>query len=192
MKKYVITFFVSTAILVACHEREPEAQPTAMPDPPAAEPEAEPPAPEGPRHDENGVSYSALERGEYQDELTQGIASSRVTLPSGLVFSVISSPDIVPADQAHELQLANARLGAAQRGTILEDADAASRPFVVGDVEGRRLIYQTPIGGIVHTEVFTFESGRRTVTVFLELADPPDRHDAVANTLTRSLRVVMP
>jgi hypothetical protein len=204
IKKYVITFIVSTTIWIwACSESEPREgtaetveegaeQPEPEPEPEPEEPEALPPPAEGPRHEAGGISYTDLVGGEYEDQMTQGIASSRVTLPSGVIFSVISSPDIVPPDQAHEMQLQNARTGAGQRGEVIADADAPSRPFVIGEPPGRRLIYRTRNGGIVHTEVFTFAMGRRTVTVFIELTDPPDRHTEVVETLTRSLRVEIP
>jgi hypothetical protein len=201
INKYVITFIVSTTIwAMGCQESEPTEPIVETPGPSESDPEPEPehepeelpPPPEGPRHEAGGISYVELEGGEYEDETTQGIASSRVTLPSGVIFSVISSPDIVPPDQAQAMQLENARTGAGQRGEIIADEDAPSRPFVIGEPRGRRLIYRTRSGGIVHTEVFTFALGRRTVTVFIELTDPPDRHTEVVETLTRSLRVEMP
>jgi hypothetical protein len=193
-QKYVITLFVSTTIFIAgCNdpetgtaearaESETETGTEAVPEP---ETEAD-------RHDRNGISFAALVDARYQDELTQGIASSRAALPSGVIFSVISSPDIVPGDQAHALQLENARRGARERGEILEDADTVSRSFVAGEVDGHRIVYRTRAGGTVHTEVYTFETGRRTVTVFIELPDPPDPHAGVVDALTSSLRVTMP
>ncbi len=202
IKKYVITLFVSTTIWVGgCSEssraptaptREAPAEAPETPEAPRAEEEELPDPPQGPRHASGGISYAELVGGEYEETVTQGIASSRVTLPSGVVFTVISSPDVVPPEEAQRLQLVNAREGAGQRGEIIADADAPARPFVIGEPPGRRIIYRTRNGAIVHTEVFTFALNRRTVTVFIELTDPPDQHTEVVETLTRSLRVEMP
>jgi hypothetical protein len=189
-QKYVITLFVSTMIVGACSE---DASPQVTQGSQQSDQEADVPDPQpGPRHAENGVSYAALVGAEYEDELQSGIASSRSTLPNGVIFSVISSPDIVPAEHAMEVQLANARRGARDRGEIIADDDAPSRPFVIGDVPGKRIIYRLPNGRVTHTEVFTFEVARRTASVFVELADPPDQYETVVNTLTESLRVVIP
>ncbi len=193
--KYVITVFVSTLFWLStvslgtsgCGEDEPDRGA------PRAAPPTEPSqaAPVGPRHEANGISFMDLTSATYEDELRGGIAASRATYPGGIAFAVISSPPVVPADQALEVQMGNARRAAASRGQIIEDADAPGRPFWAGELEGRRVIYRTA-GTVMHTEVFAFEGDDRTVTVFIEVPDPPDQFREVLDTLTSSLRVARP
>lgn len=201
--KYVITVFVSTLFWPSalalgasgCGEDEsdqgaPRAVPAAEPargTPPVATGE---PAP-GPRHEANGISFKDLTSATYEDDFSEGIAASRATYPGGIAFAVISSPAVVPADQALEVQTGNARRAAASRGQIIEDADAPGRPFSAGELEGRRVVYQTA-GGVMHTEVFAFEGDDRTVTVFIEVPDPPDQYREVLDALTASVHVTRP
>lgn len=191
--KYVVTVFVSTLFWaggpVGCSDNTENEGPA-----PAAMAEEAPvppilPAPiPGPRHEANGISFADLAGARYEDEIAEGIAMSRGVYPDGVLFVVLSSPNVVPSDQALEIQLTNARLAAEARGRIVEDADAPGRPFVIGELEGRRIIYQTG-DTLMHTEVFAFEANDRTVTVFIEVPDPPNHHRDVIDTLTSSLRV---
>ena len=200
--KYVITVFVSTLFwssplsLGGSGCGEDESDQGAPRDVPAAESTPAPLAPSGdpapePRHEANGISFRDLTSATYEDELSDGIAASRATYPGGIAFAVISSPPVVSADQALAVQMANARRAAASRGQIIEDADAPGRPFSTGELEGRRVIYRTA-GGVMHTEVFAFEGDGRTVTVFIEVPDPPDQFREILDALTASVRVARP
>jgi hypothetical protein len=147
----------------------------------------------GARVDAYGISFARLEEVEEHTELESGIASARTVAPSGLVFSVISSPSIVPAEEAREIQLANARAAAASRGRIVDDGgDAPTRELAGAPREGKRVVYVNPMGGTWHTEVFAWSADDRTVNVIIELPDPPDAHEDVLRTLGRSLRVRAP
>lgn len=159
---------------------------------PSTEDEPREQPPEGfERFEGDSISFLHPASMEVSTESEAGVASAKAE-GDGMRFIVLSSPDVVSAEEATALQRRNVAAEAVQRGgRIVEDNQAPSRTVAGAEREGRRFVFDTR-DGIEHADIYSFGLGDRTVTVILSYPDEMVGHEDDLDRMASSLRVGEP